>query len=174
MKGRENIWSNLVISNSSCLLSVSVCSMLSSVHCCRFQSLLPKRTELWPSQLYWRNYKETPFNSWAGKREEEVLSDRWDEVVLLPSPDGVIAVSSNDFYFYFQTQEKPGSQAAGRLQALLVCQRPPGLEGNQGESQSRSQSRSQCRYLIHFLLLLLRSTGLSEPPSLPGEGNRGN
>ena len=77
MKGRENIWSNLVISNSSCLLSVSVCSMLSSVHCCRFQSLLPKRTELWPSQLYWRNYKETPFNSWAGKREEEVLSDRW-------------------------------------------------------------------------------------------------
>ena len=146
--------------------------MLSSVHYCRFQSLLPKRTELWPSQLYWRNYKETPFNSWAGKREEEALSDRWEEVVLLPSPDGVIAVSSDDFYFYLKAQEKPGSQAAGRLQALLVCQRPPGLEGNQGES--RSQSRSQCRYLIYFLLLLLRSTGLSEPPSLPGEGNRGN
>ena len=88
--------------------------------------------------------------------------------MLLPGPDGVIAVSSDDFYFYLKAQEKPGSQAAGRLQALLVCQRPPGLEGNQGESQSWSQS--QCRYLIHFLLL--RSTGLSEPPSLPGEGNR--
>ena len=56
--------------------------------------------------------------------------------------ESLLSVLMVSKYFYLKAQEKPGSQAAGRLQALLVCQRPPGLEGNQGESLS------QCRYLI--------------------------